>query len=36
VGQVPPVLPGVRLSAWHRSPMASYETMNLKKEINRH
>jgi hypothetical protein len=30
------VLPSVRPSAWHRLPMASYETTNLKKEINHH
>jgi hypothetical protein len=36
VVQAPPVLPGVRLLVQHRASMASYETTDLREEINHH
>jgi hypothetical protein len=34
VAQAPPVLPGARLPAQHRAPMASYQMTDLREEIN--
>jgi hypothetical protein len=34
VAQAPPVLPGVHPLAQHRALMASYQTMDLREEIN--
>jgi hypothetical protein len=36
VAQAPPVLPGVCPPAQHRTPMVSYQTTDLREEINRH
>jgi hypothetical protein len=36
VAQVPPGLPGARPPTQHRTPMASYQTTDLREEINHH
>jgi hypothetical protein len=36
VAQAPPVLPGARPPTQHRAPMASYQTTDLREEINHH